>query len=125
MSLSKIINIAHNVINGNEEVAVITQPPSPETLKVIEILRSVPGMMVAHKRDFKSATPYFRLKDGTIVKLYENQLNVLHIFLADKTGEKFIYGGYTLLGKEKLESVIQEIQQQYGEEEKNKGFRWR
>jgi hypothetical protein len=125
MNLSKIINLAHHVVNGNEEVEVITQPPSAETLEVIEMLRSIPGMMVADKKDFKSAMPYFRLKDGTIVKLYENKLNVLHIFLADKTGEKFIYGGYTLLGKEKLKSVIQEILQQYGEAEKNKGFRWR
>ncbi|MGB3403535.1 MAG: hypothetical protein WBA77_12685 [Microcoleaceae cyanobacterium] len=125
MNLSKIINLAHQVVNGNEEVEVITQPPSAETLEVIEMLRSIAGMMVADKRDFKSATPYFRLKDGTIVKLYENQLNVLHIFLADKTGEKFIYGGYTLLSKAKLESVIREIQQQYGEDQKNKGWKWR
>lgn len=121
-----MINIAHHLVNENEkeEVAVITQPPSAETLKVIEMLRDIPGMMAADKKDFKLATPYFRLKDDTLVKLYENKLNVLHIFLADKTGEKFIYGGYTLLGKKQLKSVIGEIQQQYSKGEKTQGFKW-
>ena len=119
-----MIDIVHHLVNEKEEVAVITQPPSAETLKVIEMLRDIPGMMAADKKDFKLATPYFRLKDGTIVKLYENKLNVLHIFLADKTGEKFIYGGYTLLGKEQLKSVIGEIQQQHSKGENNQGFKW-
>jgi hypothetical protein len=125
MKISKIIGIANSIINDNEAVEVINQPPSAETKIVIDRLRNVPGMMAAHSRDFTSAIPYFRLKDGTIVKIYENPFNVLHIFLADKTGQKLIYGGYTLLAKKELESVIQEIQQQYGEDEKNKGFRWR
>ncbi len=117
-----MIGFAHNILNEDEAVSLIDQPPSPETRTVIDILRNIPGVMAADKRDFKSATPYFCLRDGSIIKIYENPFNVLHIFLADQTGKKFIYGCYTLLATVKLESVLQEIQQQYGEDENNGGW---
>jgi hypothetical protein len=61
--------------------------------KVVEKLIGLPGMTKAHSRDFSRATPLFKLKDGTTVKIFINPLQVNHVFLAD-ANNKMIFGGY-------------------------------
>ncbi len=65
---------------------------SKVTEEVIGILFGVPGISQAHSRDLKRATPIFSLKDGTVVKFYQNPF-CHHIFLADSAGN-LIYGGF-------------------------------
>ncbi|BAY22863.1 hypothetical protein NIES2100_26270 [Calothrix sp. NIES-2100] len=50
-------------------------------------------MTMAHSRDFQRATPFFTLKDKTVVKIFINPAQVKHIFLADYNN-KMIFGGY-------------------------------
>lgn len=38
---------------------------------------------MAHSRDFQRATPFFTLKDRTLVKIFINSAQVKYIFLAD------------------------------------------
>ncbi|NMG11924.1 hypothetical protein [Brasilonema sp. UFV-L1] len=61
--------------------------------QVVEILVNVPGMTMAHSRDFQRATPFFTLKDKTVVKIFTNPAHVKHIFLADQNN-KMLFGGY-------------------------------
>lgn len=60
---------------------------------VIKILNGVPGMTIAHHRDFEKAIPIFTLNDGSVVKTYKNPVGVDHVFLANKQG-KMIFGGF-------------------------------
>lgn len=59
----------------------------------ISQLRSVPGMTDAHPKDFERSQPIATLKDGTIVRTWENLLGVKHIFLENDRG-KCEFGGY-------------------------------
>lgn len=63
------------------------------TKEAIAILESVPGITPAHHRDFKSAHPTMRLRDGTAVRTWKNLLGVDHVFLADGN-DRMVYGGY-------------------------------
>lgn len=81
--------------------------------QVVEILVKVPGMTIAHSRDFQRATPFFQLKDGTIVKIYTNPAQVKHIFLADHNN-KMIFGGYVgWIHTKKMDEAINNIKRQF------------
>ncbi|MBD2385447.1 hypothetical protein [Cylindrospermum sp. FACHB-282] len=80
------------LVEWNTE-AEIASSISQTTQQVVEILVNVPGMTMAHSRDFKRATPLFTLKDRTVVKLFINPAQVKHIFLAN-SNNKMIFGGY-------------------------------
>ncbi|MFK0732185.1 MAG: hypothetical protein ACFKPT_04080 [Gloeotrichia echinulata GP01] len=59
------------LVEWNTE-AEIASSISQTTQQVVEILVNVPGMTMAHSRDFKRATPFLQLKDGTLVKIFIN-----------------------------------------------------
>lgn len=63
------------------------------TSEAMAILERVPGMTPAHHRDFKSSNPIIRLRDGTAVRTWKNQLGVDHVFLADRN-DRMVYGGF-------------------------------
>lgn len=63
------------------------------TTEAIIILDNVPGMTVAHPRDFNRSRCIFKLKYGTQVRTWKNPAGVDHIFLAHSNG-KMIYGGF-------------------------------
>jgi hypothetical protein len=73
--------------------AEIASNISQTAQQVVEILVNVPGITMAHSRDFQRATPHFTLKDKTVVKIFINPANVKHIFLADHNN-KMVFGGY-------------------------------
>ncbi len=73
--------------------AEIASSISPLAAQVVKTLLNVPGMTIAHSRDFKKARPLFKLKDETTVRLFINPVGVKHIFLADSEN-KMIFGGY-------------------------------
>lgn len=66
---------------------------SEVTREVIAVLENVPGITLAHHRDFKSSNPIIRLRDGTAVRTWRNPVGVDHIFLAD-SNDRMIYGGF-------------------------------
>ena len=69
-------------------------------------------MSQAHSRDLKRATPMFSLKDGTVVKFYQN-LVFDHIFLADSEG-KLIYGGViSRIQADSLKEAINTIRRKF------------
>lgn len=85
--------IASRALHELLDEAEMSSYTSKVTEEVIGILFSVPGITQAHSRDLKRATPIFSLKDGTVVKFYQNPVGCHHIFLADGTGN-LIYGGF-------------------------------
>lgn len=62
-------------------------------MATISQLRSVPGMTDAHPKDFERSQPIMTLKDGTILRTWDNLLGVKHIFLENDRGE-CEFGGY-------------------------------
>ncbi|QSJ18081.1 hypothetical protein JYQ62_04370 [Nostoc sp. UHCC 0702] len=93
--------------------AEIASSISQTVQQIIEILVNVPGMTMAHSRDFQRATPLFVLKDGTLVKIFINPVRVKHIFLAD-SNNKMIFGGYVgWIHTEKLNATIDNIKKEF------------
>jgi hypothetical protein len=102
-------NIVDRVIDEVTDEVEISNYTSKITAEAIKMLLSVPGMTQAHSRDFKRAMPVFALKDGTIVKIYQNPVRFEHVFLADSDGQ-MIFGCY--VGWEqsmRLKQVIEQI----------------
>ena len=62
-------------------------------METISKLRSVPGMTDAHPKGFNRSQPIMTLKDGTIVRIWNDLLGVKHIFLENDRGE-CEFGGY-------------------------------
>ena len=81
--------------------------------QVIKILRQVPGMTKAHSRDFNSASPRFRLRDGSVLKIWKNPVGVDHVFIADRTG-KMMFGGFVgWIHADGFYQVIDQIQKDF------------
>ena len=82
---------------------------SEVTQRAIAILNAVPGITVAHHRDFSSATPIARLRDGTTVRTWKNLVGVEHVFLANYN-DRMIYGGFVgWIHSEGLHQAIAQI----------------
>ena len=92
---------------------VVNSYTTDVTQEVIAILESVPGMTIAHHRDFKSSNPIIRLSDGTSVRTWKNPLGVDHVFLAD-CNDKMVYGGYVgWIDSEGLNEAIARIRRDF------------
>ncbi|NMG08109.1 hypothetical protein [Brasilonema sp. UFV-L1] len=93
--------------------AEIASNISQTAQQVVEILVNVPGMTMAHSRDFQRATPLFTLKDQTVVKIFINPTQVKHIFLADHNN-KMVFGGYVgWIHTEGLNEAIDNIKKEF------------
>lgn len=86
-------NIVDRVVEEATDEAEISNYTSEITAEAITMLLAVPEVTQAHSRDFKRAMPVFALKDGTIVKIYQNPARFEHVFLADSNGQ-MIFGCY-------------------------------
>lgn len=112
-TFAQLYNKLHDSIAEWNSTAPIAHQISKDVEKVIEILLEVPGMTQAHGRDFKSATPLFILRDGSVIKSYKNPLNVEHIFIADKSG-KMVFGGYVgWIHSQGLENAVTQIRNRF------------
>jgi hypothetical protein len=70
-------------------------------------------MTQAHKRDFNSAAPKFKLSDGSVVKIWKNPVGVDHVFIADKKGN-MIYGGFVgWIHSDGFHQAISKIQKEF------------
>ncbi|MFL9458497.1 MULTISPECIES: hypothetical protein [Nostocales] len=107
-----------SLVEWNTEAEIATSI-STTAQQVVEILINVPGMTMAHSRDFKRATPLFTLKDKTVVKIYTNPVYVKHIFLADANklifgGNKMIFGGFVgWIHTKQLDLAIDDIKKKF------------
>ncbi|MDF5739990.1 MULTISPECIES: hypothetical protein [unclassified Nostoc] len=96
--------------------AEIASSISQTAQEVVEILVNVPGMTMAHSRDFQRATPFFTLKDKTVIKIFINPAQVKHIFLADYNN-KMIFGGYVgWIHTKEMNKAIDKIKKEFTSE---------
>ncbi len=70
--LEQAEEIVSQSLEGRTKEAKVGERISETTTKVIAILFDVPGMNQAHSQDLTKATPILNLKDGTLVKFYQN-----------------------------------------------------
>lgn len=84
-----------------------------DAIKVIEILKTVPGITKADPRDFHRANAYIFLPDGSILKTWTNPAGVLHVFLSDPN-DNMIFGGYVgWIHTDGLKRMLERIYQEY------------
>lgn len=77
----------------------------------ISQLRSAPGMTDAHPRDFARSQPIGALKEGLVLRVWNNPVGVKHVFLENDHGE-CEFGGYVgWVHRAGLERVIQSVLQ--------------
>ncbi|OUL28354.1 hypothetical protein BV372_25140 [Nostoc sp. T09] len=81
------------VTDGCGCATVVTENTTDDVKEAIAILENVPGITRAHHRDFKSSNPIMRLRDGSVVRTWKNQLDVDHVFISDRN-DRMIYGGF-------------------------------
>jgi pimeloyl-ACP methyl ester carboxylesterase len=65
---------------ANRAIATITEPDF--ATRLIERLRSLPGMTDAHRRGFDSAQTYLTFKDGITLRTWKNALQIQHVFVS-------------------------------------------
>ncbi|OUL19928.1 hypothetical protein [Nostoc sp. 106C] len=81
------------VTDGCGCATVVSDNTTDDARDAIAILENVPGITRAHHRDFKSSNPIMRLRDGSVVRTWKNQLGVDHVFISDRN-DRMIYGGF-------------------------------
>ncbi|MBD0264427.1 MAG: hypothetical protein ICV78_17370 [Tolypothrix sp. Co-bin9] len=110
----KLVEKLVDEISEFNEEAKVANNISEVQQQIVEILNQVQGMTLAHSRDFVRATPLFKLKDGTVVKIYKNPVGVEHIFLANDTGEMVFAGFVGWIHTQCLKVAIQTIKREFG-----------
>ncbi len=105
-----LVEIIRNFWN-NPEKAVSTDPDLVTML--IQLLRSVPGMTDAHRRDFYQSKPYLTLKDGLAICTWKNFWQIEHVFLTNDE-KQYLYGGFVgWLHAEDLRKTLEDVKEQY------------
>lgn len=94
-----------------------TREPQRSTVNILEqvinILNRVPGMTIAHPRDFKRSVPRFILADDSVVKTWKNPVGVDHVFIANQNGN-MVFGGFVgWIHSESLYRAIIKIQNDF------------
>ncbi|MBD2200988.1 hypothetical protein H6G33_00020 [Calothrix sp. FACHB-1219] len=101
------------VSDGCGCATVVTENTTDDAKDAIAILENVPGMTRAHHRDFKSSNPIMRLRDGSVVRTWKNQLGVDHVFISDRH-DRMIYGGFVgWIHSEGLNQAINRIRRDF------------
>jgi len=109
----KLVEKVVDEISKFNEEAKVANNISELQQQIVDIFNQVQGMTLAHSRDFLRATPIFKLKDGTVVKIYKNPVGVEHIFLANDTGE-MVFGGFVgWIHTQCLKEAIQTIKREF------------
>ncbi len=115
--------IAHAALRYHPRVVPIIQnfwanptlgvPPEPNlATKLIDRLRSIPGMSDGHWRDFPRSQVYINLPAGITIRTWKNPLGIDHVFVADQD-ENCLYAGYVgWLHSSTLRQALAEIKQE-------------
>ena len=93
--LSRVYEKVHDSVDEWNKPAQIANHISSVAERVVYHLNKVPGMTHAHSRDFKNATPYFTMSDGSVIKIFINPVGVKHVFVADSDGN-MTFGGFVM-----------------------------
>jgi hypothetical protein len=101
------------VTDGCGCATVVRDNTTDDARDAIAILENVPGITRAHHRDFKSSNPIMRLRDGSVVRTWKNQLGVDHVFISDRH-DRMIYGGFVgWIHSEALNQVLIRIRRDF------------
>ena len=84
--------------NNNEDWSelenyILEEDKVDESEEIIQLLKEVPGMTSAHHRDFPRSHLFITCQSGVSVRTWRNPVNVLHVFVDDKSGN-IIFGGF-------------------------------
>ena len=111
--LSRVYEKIHDSVDEWNKPAQVANQISNIAEQVVYILSKVPGMTQAHSRNFKRATPYFTMHDGSVVKIFKNPVGVKHIFIANSDGE-MTFGGFVMwIHTDRLNDTIAFIKLQF------------
>lgn len=111
--LAQVYEKIHDSVDEWNRPAPIANDISKLNEKVIDILYQCPGMMQAHSRDFKQATPRFTLRDGSVLKTFINPMGVHHVFIANSDGN-MVFGGFVFWRNAKsLKYTIAKIKSEF------------
>ncbi len=80
---------------------------------LVERLRLIPGMTDAHWRDFKSSKDCFVFKDGTKICVWNNPLQIQHIFVANQQVECLYAGFVGWMHRKDLERALIDIRRDF------------
>jgi pimeloyl-ACP methyl ester carboxylesterase len=91
--------------------------PAPDMIaNVLQRLRAVPGITDAHQRDFPRAHIHMLFRNGYSIRIWHNQLQVMHVFVADNGGQR-LYGGFVgWIHTHHLQRALEGIAQTYAHE---------
>lgn len=78
-------------------------------MATISQLRSVPGMTDAHPKDFERSQPIATLKDGTVLRAWDNSFGVKHVFLENDRGECEFSGYVGWVHRDGLDRAIDAV----------------
>ena len=78
-------------------------------METISQLRSVPGMTDAHPKDFERSQPIATLKDGTVLRAWDNSFRVRHVFLENDRGECEFSGYVGWVHRDGLDRAIESV----------------
>ncbi|HEY9615096.1 hypothetical protein [Allocoleopsis sp.] len=107
------VELAVDFIKDLNDMPQVASDISDVGTQVVDKILKTPGITQCRGSHFKSATPKFKLKDGTILKTYKNSVGVNHVFLADSSG-KMIFGGYVgWIYSDDLKATIAEIKETF------------
>ena len=91
----------------NPKIIVLSEARS--VMETISQLRSIPGMTDAHPKGFERSQPIMTLKDGTIVRTWNDLLGVKHIFLENDRGECEFSGYVGWVHRDGLDRAIESV----------------
>ena len=91
---------AEEILNHNSkkdcaelENYILKEYKVDESKEIIQLFKEVPGMTSAHHRDFPRSELFITCQSGVSVRTWRNPVNVLHVFVADESGN-LIFGGF-------------------------------
>ncbi|MFN3360599.1 MAG: alpha/beta fold hydrolase [Pseudanabaenaceae cyanobacterium] len=93
----------------------ITPPPHNLQQQLLDYFRAVESIVEGSYRDFSKARIVYRSGEGLTVRLWQNPLGILHVFLGDGEGQCY-FAGYTgWLHRGELEKAIAALPERFGD----------
>jgi len=92
----------------------INPPEEPDLVTLlIQTLRSLPGLIDGHRRDFQYSKPYIIFNNGISIRTWKNPLQMEHIFIADSQGNCLYSGFVNWFDAKALYQVLDKIQKNF------------
>jgi hypothetical protein len=119
-------NLSHAKLKTSPQVVEVIQkfwdflpiqviPKKDFTIILIERLKAVPGMTYTQNRDIERSQVYLLFQDGQSIRIWQNSLNILYVFLANRNRECLYSGCVGLVHAQELQNSLEAIHQDYYE----------